>query len=410
MKTALLTVGTEILFGQVVNTNAAYLSQQLQNIGFDVMYHYTVGDNPGRLKELIGLAYRDCDLIITTGGLGPTQDDLTKEIICEYFGEEPVTFPEIEEWLTNSFRKAGYNWTENNRKQANFPKSAEILANPQGTAPGFMLEKNGKIIAALPGPPREMKAMWLNELRPRLEKKRDGAIYYRILRTFNLGESTMETTLLPLINGQTDPTIATYAKEGECSLRITSKRDTLEEAKAAVDDMIVSVKQLIGDYIYSYDDEELVEVVGKTLIDKDISISCCESCTAGLFAGTLCNVPGISAVFDSGLATYTWAAKQRELGVKLETLEKYGAESVEVAREMVDGLAAKTRSDLCISITGVAGPDDLSPEKPAGLAYIGLRYKGETWVVETRHRNVNRNYNRQYMVLRMMNEVYKVIR
>ena len=411
MKTALLTVGTEILFGQVVNTNAAYLSENLQNLGYDVMYHYTVGDNPGRLKELLDFAYHDCDLIITTGGLGPTQDDLTKEIISEYFGEKLVEYPDQLEILVNHFRKSKYKWTENNRKQAWFPENnCTILPNPHGTAPGFMISKNGKHIAALPGPPREMKEMFDNQLKPILESKRDSVIYYKIIRTINLGESTMETKLLPLIDGQTDPTIATYAKEGECSLRVTSKRPTYEEAKAACEEMIEKVNDLIGEYIYSYDDEDLLDVVGKKLIADNITISCAESCTGGGFAKALTDVPGISAVFERGIVTYTWRAKKEELGVSQETLDKYTAESEQVAREMVDGLKARTGSDLCIAITGVAGPDDLDENRPAGMAYIGLNYKGETTVRRVWRRNNGRFWNRNFFVLRMFNEIYQAIK
>lgn len=410
MKTAILTVGTEILFGQVVNTNAAFLSQQLQDIGYDVMYHYTVGDNPERLKELIALAYRDCDLIITTGGLGPTQDDLTKEIIAEYFDEELVCHKDVLCWLKTTFNRAGYNWTENNTKQSYFPEHAKILDNLSGTAPGFLLEKNGKMIAALPGPPREMTLMWEEQLKPRLVAKQDSVIYYRIVRTFALGESTMETKLLPLINGQTDPTIATYAKEGECSLRITSKRKTLEEAKAAVEEMLAKVEELIGEYIYSTNDEDLIDVVGRILMAKGISISCCESCTGGLLAKSLTDIAGISKVFDRGLVTYSWDAKMNELGVKKETLEKYTAESPEVAKEMAEGLKNRTGSELCISITGIAGPEDIDENRPAGLAYIGICFDGKTDVIKTKHRNVSRKYNRNYMLLVMLNEIYKRIR
>ena len=232
----------------------------------------------------------------------------------------------------------------------------------------------------------------------------------RIVRTFALGESTMETKLLPLIDGQTDPTIATYAKEGECSLRITSKRKTLEEAKASVEEMLEKVKAIIGEYIYSTDNEDLIDVVGKKLIEKNITISCCESCTGGLLAKSLTDIPGISKVFDRGLVTYSWKAKMDELGVKAETLKKYTAESPEAAHEMAEGLAARTGSDICISITGIAGPEDIDEKRPAGLAYIGLTCKGKTEVIKTQHRNVSRKYNRNYMLLVMLNEIYKRIR
>ena len=411
MKTAILTVGTEILFGQVVNTNAAYLSKNLQDLGYDVMYHYTVGDNPGRLRELLGIAYRDCDLVLTTGGLGPTEDDLTKEVISEFFGEKLVEYPDQMRILEEHFKARGYAWTENNRKQAWFPENnCTVLPNPHGSAPGFMIEKNGRIIISMPGPPREMTEMFEGQVRPILEARREHFIYYRIIRTIGLGESRMETVLLPLIDGQTDPTIATYAKEGECSLRVTSERSTLEEAEAACNEMVEKVRELIGEYIYSYDDEELLTVVGRKLIEDHITISCAESCTGGGFAKALTDVPGISAVFDRGIVTYSYRAKEEELGVSGETLNKFTAESPEVAREMAEGLSRVSGSDLCIAITGVAGPDDMSPEKPAGLAYIGLTYKGRTEVKEVRLKSRGRRWNRDYFVLRMFNEVYQAIK
>ena len=410
MKTAILTVGTEILFGQIVNTNAAFLSHELQNIGYDVMYHYSVGDNPGRLKELIAFAFHDCDLILTTGGLGPTQDDLTKEVIAEAMGDVIVENEECMKALLERYEKNGRPMTPNNLKQANMPSRAKVLPNDAGTAPGFALEKDGKLIISMPGPPREMKRMFELQVKPILESMQDSVIYYKILRTFGLGESSMETVLLPLIDGQTDPTIATYAKEGECSLRIASKRATKKEAAAAVDRMIEDVNQLIGEYIYSYDDEELIEVVGKLLLKKHITVSCAESCTGGLFAAALTDIPGISEVFERGIVTYSNRAKMEELGVKSETLDKFGAVSPETACEMAAGLAEKTGSDLCISVTGIAGPGGGTSEKPVGLVYIGISYNGQVNVIELKGRNVNRKWNRNYAVLAMLNQVYRLIK
>ena len=410
MKTAILTVGTEILFGQIVNTNAAFLSHELQNIGYDVMYHYSVGDNPGRLKELIAFAFHDCDLILTTGGLGPTQDDLTKEVIAEAMGDVIVENEECMKALLKRYEKNGRPMTPNNLKQANMPSRAKVLPNDAGTAPGFALEKDGKLIISMPGPPREMKRMFELQVKPILESMQDSVMYYKILRTFGLGESSMETVLLPLIDGQTDPTIATYAKEGECSLRIASKRATKKEAAAAVDRMIEDVNQLIGEYIYSYDDEELIEVVGKLLLKKHITVSCAESCTGGLFAAALTDIPGISEVFERGIVTYSNRAKMEELGVKSETLDKFGAVSPETACEMAAGLAEKTGSDLCISVTGIAGPGGGTSEKPVGLVYIGISYKGQVNVIELKGRNVNRKWNRNYAVLAMLNQVYRLIK
>ena len=410
MKTAILTVGTEILFGQVVNTNAAFLSQQLNHLGYDVMYHYTVGDNPGRLEELIHLAFRDCDLILTTGGLGPTQDDLTKEIIAKAMGDVIVENPQCREALRGYYEKVGRPMTPNNLKQAYMPSKAVVLPNDAGTAPGFALEKEGKMIIALPGPPREMSRMFELQVKPLLQKKQDSVIYYRIVRCFGIGESKLETVLLPLIDGQTDPTIATYAKEGECSLRIASKRASEAEAKAAVDAMLQKVEAVVGKYIYSCDDEDLIDVVGKLLLEKKITISCAESCTGGLFAGALTDIPGISAVFEQGYVTYSNAVKEAELGVKAETIEQYGVVSPQTAKEMAAGLAAKTGADLCISVTGLAGPDGGTAEKPVGLAYIGIAYQGEVQTFESYYRNVSRKWNRHYTLLRMLFEVYRLIR
>lgn len=410
MKTAILTVGTEILFGQIVNTNAAFLSQELQNMGYDVMYHYSVGDNPGRLKELINFAFHDCDLILTTGGLGPTQDDLTKEVIADAMGDVIVENEECMKALLDNYKKAGRTMTPNNLKQGYMPSRARVLPNDAGTAPGFALEKDGKLIISMPGPPREMKRMFELQVKPILESMQDSVIFYRIIRTFGLGESSMETVLLPLIDGQTDPTIATYAKEGECSLRVASKRATKEEAVAAVDRMIEDVNQLIGEYIYSYDDEDLVDVVGKLLLEKHITISCAESCTGGLFAAALTDIPGISEVFERGIVTYSNRAKMEELGVKAETLDKFGAVSPETACEMASGLAEKTGSDLCISVTGIAGPGGGTAEKPVGLAYIGIAYKGQVKAVKSQYRNVSRKWNRHYALLGMLNQVYQLIK
>ena len=410
MKTALLTVGTEILFGQIVNTNAAWLSQQLNDLGIDVMYHYSVGDNPKRLEERIYFAFHDCDMIITTGGLGPTQDDLTKEVIAKAMGDKIVTNQQCLEDLKGYYEKMGRHMTENNLKQADMPSTAIPLPNDQGTAPGFWLEKDGKIIAAMPGPPREMTNMFNKQIRPRLEKMQDSVIYYKILRAFALGESKMETMLLPLIDAQTDPTIATYAKEGECSLRIASKRPTFEQAEKAVADMEKKVMDIIGDFVYSCDDQELIEVVGNMLIEKNISISCAESCTGGLFAGALTDIPGISAVFERGIVTYSNRAKMEELGVSSDTLERYGAVSPQTACEMAEGLKEKTGSDLCISVTGIAGPDGGTEEKPVGLVYIGISYEGRTEAVKCQYRNVNRRWNRNYAVLNMLWQIYKRIK
>lgn len=405
MKATILSVGTELLFGQITNTNTVFLSQQLNLLGFDVMYHYTVGDNPQRLEEIIHLAFKDCDLVLTTGGLGPTQDDLTKEVACKVLEDRLVLHEPTMERLYDFFEKQNRQMTENNKKQAYMPSRAVVFENNQGTAPGFALEKDGKYIICMPGPPREMSCMFQESVLSYLEEKSEGTIYYRMLRTFGIGESTLETKLLPLINAQTDPTLATYAKEGECCLRVASKRPTKEDAKKAVDQVISQVQELIGPYIYSIDDEELVIVIAKKLLERDLTISSAESCTGGMFASALTGISGISRIFDRSLVTYSNEAKIQELGVKEETLQAYGAVSKETAREMAEGLYRASGSDICISVTGIAGPEGGSAEKPVGLVYIGAVYEGKTYCKKIQMRNVNRNWNRNYAVLSMLDMI-----
>lgn len=409
MKSAILSVGTELLFGQITNTNSVFLSQQLNNLGIDVMYHYTVGDNPKRLAEMIRQAFTDCDLIITTGGLGPTQDDLTKEIAAEVLHDELVLHEDLLHELEDYFKRINRVMTENNKKQAYLPSRAFVFHNDAGTAPGFALEENGKTIICMPGPPREMTAMFEQKVKPYLEAKSESVIYYKMLRTFGIGESMLETELVQWIDGQTDPTLATYAKEGEACLRITSKRKTLEEAKAAVEDMIEKVKGKVGRYVYSYDDEELYHVVGRKLLERNITVSSAESCTGGLFAQTLTEVSGISAVFDRGFITYSNQAKMEQLGVKAETLDQFGAVSKETADEMAEGLKKVSGSRLCIAVTGIAGPDGGTEEKPVGLVYICAVLDGQKICKEFRIRNISRKWNRNYAVLCMLDTINHMI-
>lgn len=409
MKTAILSVGTEILFGQIVNTNTVYLSQQMNMLGFDVMYHYTVGDNPKRVEEMIDLAFQDCDLILTTGGLGPTQDDLTKEVACKALDDTLVMMDDVLEEITKYFKTLGREMTENNKKQAIMPSRATVFHNDAGTAPGFALEKEGKYIICMPGPPREMKRMFQKSVVPFLQSMIDGALYYRQIRFFGIGESMLETQLLDLIDNQTDPTLATYAKEGECSLRIASKRATEEEAEHAVDEMLEKVKERVGHYIYSCDDEELAQVVADRLMEQGLTLSSAESCTGGMFASTMTDIPGISQCFDRGLVTYSNQAKMEELGVSAGTLEQFGAVSEETALEMVEGLKRVSGSDVCISVTGIAGPGGGSEEKPVGLVYIGFSYGDKKICKKIQMRNVNRSWNRHYTLLCMLNVIYRNI-
>ena len=413
MKAAILSVGTELLFGQITNTNTVFLSRRLNSFGIDVMYQYTVGDNPERLAEMIETSFKDCDLVITTGGLGPTQDDMTKEIACQVMGDYLVMHDDILEYIRNrmlSYKKA---MTDNNIKQAEMPSRCTIFYNDAGTAPGFALSReNGsqkQWIVCLPGPPGEMTRMFEKSVQIWLEGLSEGHLVYKEIRTFGIGESDLETLLMPLIDGQTDPTVATYAKNGETSVRVASKRNSAAEAESAVSDMINEIKVLAGRYIYSCEGMEYPQVVANLLIEKGISISAAESCTGGGFASAITDVPGISAVFDRSLVTYSNQAKIDELGVKPDTLKKHGAVSEETAIEMAEGVRRVSGSDIGISVTGIAGPEGGTPEKPVGLVYIGFAY-GDMSCCRKISRTLNdRQRNRRHAVLSMFDVIYRNI-
>lgn len=409
MKTSILAVGTELLFGQTVNTNAAYLSEKLNLMGFDVMYHFVVGDNPARLKEKLADAFTDTDLVILTGGLGPTQDDLTKEMVAEYMGVEMHLDERVVDDLNAIFAKRGGNMPENNMKQAYLPDGCTPFYNASGTAPGFALEKDGKVAICLPGPPREMKWLFENGVRDYLEKFMEKKMVYRVIRTIGIGESDLEMLLMPLIDSQTDPTIATYAKEGECTLRVASQRDSEEEASAAVDEMTERVRKLAGEYIYSLENEELNEVVVRILKEKGLTIASSESCTGGLFAAAITDVAGASDVISSSYVTYSNESKIKELGVPAETIERFGVVSKETAEAMAAGTKKRSGADIAVSITGFAGPES-DPGHEAGEAYIGYAVGDIKGHIEIHTSRNFRTWNRRYFTLRMLRAVYMLIR
>ncbi len=414
MKAAILTVGTEILFGEITNTNSVYLSRRLNDMGIDVLYHHTVGDNPRRLAEMIGIAFQESDIVITTGGLGPTQDDMTKEIACQVMGDHLVMHDDILEFIRNRLLAYKAEMSENNIKQALLPSRCRVFFNDAGTAPGFALDgpagggsTEKRWIACLPGPPKEMTRMFEKSVVPWLEELTDGCLVYKEIRTFGIGESDLETALLPIIDGQTDPTIATYAKNGECSVRVASKRKSRKEAERAVDEMVDQVKKYVGKFIYSTDGEEYPLVAGNKLMSRGLTIAAAESCTGGMFGAALTDIPGISAVFDRSLVTYSNQAKIDELGVRPETLEKYGAVSEQTALEMAEGVRKKAGTDIGISVTGIAGPDGGTEEKHVGLVYIGLSFGNQCICRKIDRRIKERQRNRRHAVLSMFDMIYR---
>ena len=380
MKAEIMAIGTEILLGDIVNTNAQFLAKELANLGIGVYHQSVVGDNSERILEAFDNAFKNCDTIITTGGLGPTKDDLSKELAAKYFNMEMCLREEILCDLEDYFKKNNLEMTENNKKQCYFPKEAIILPNPNGTAPGAILEgENNKRIILLPGPPREMEPMFTNHVVPYLSKFTDSVLVSKILRVFGIGESKMEDLVCDLLDNE-NPTVAPYAKNIDVILRITAKGKNKEEAEKLISPMEKEIRKRLGDNIYGEGEVTLEEVVGKLLVDKKMTVSTAESCTGGMVASTLINYPGISEVFMEGAVTYSNEAKMKRLGVKKETLEDFGAVSEECAREMAKGIAKNAGTRIGISTTGIAGPGGGTEEKPVGLVYAGLCIDGITKV------------------------------
>ena len=408
MNVSIIAVGTELLFGQTLNTNATYLSNKMNLMGFNVLYHFVVGDNEDRLKAVIGRAMKDTDILIFTGGLGPTQDDLTKETVAQVFGVPLDRDEKCLEEIKEFFQSRGRQMAENNYKQADLPRGSVAFHNSVGTAPGFGLEVDGKVAICLPGPPREMKWMFENRAVDFLQKFSHRNMYYKVIRTIGIGESDLETALLPLIDTQDDPTIATYAKEGECTLRVASQRDSIHEAVEAVDQMCSRIENIIGEYIYSTEDKPLNQVVVEKLINRGLTLSSAESCTGGLFASEVTDIPGASAVFGRGLVTYSPEEKVKLLGVSKETLEKYSVVSRETAVEMARGVRTGAGSHISVSVTGVAGPGP-SDGFPAGTAYIGYSFQNKEGSVEIRTGRDDRKWNRNYFVLRMFKVINEIL-
>lgn len=377
MNAELLAVGTELLMGQISNTNAQYLSRRLADLGINIYYHSVVGDNPGRLKDSLRLALERSDIVITTGGLGPTRDDLTKETIAEAMGIKLVLHQESYEYIREFFKKLHRNMCDNNTKQAYLPEGSTVVPNRNGTAPGCIIESEGKTVIMLPGPPKEMIPMFENTVYPYLEKKTGQIIGSRMLKIFGIGESEMETRIMDLVDGQSNPTIAPYVGIGDVSLRVTAKCCDSAEVETVIAPVVGRICERLGEHVYSVDGESMEQVVVKLLAQRDMTLSVAESCTGGMLSSMLVNVAGVSRVFDRGFVTYSNESKIQELGVGADIIQKYGAVSEETAVEMVSKLAEKTGTSAALAVTGIAGPDGGSPDKPVGLVYIAAWLNGE---------------------------------
>ncbi len=381
IKTAeILCVGTELLLGDIVNTNAAYLSRELASMGIAQYKQSVVGDNSERLEQSIRSALQNCDLLIMTGGLGPTYDDITKETAAKAIGKSLYEDAEVLAHIEHYFKKRGRTMTDNNRKQATVIEGSKVLKNNCGTAPGVFCESDGKVIILLPGPPSEMMPMWQNEAKPLLKEYCDKVLVSRNINIVGIGESAVAEKLGDMMERSTNPTIAPYCKTGEVRLRVTASADTREEALSMCLDTVEEIKATeIGKYIYGYD-TTLEEAVVNTLKRKGKILSTAESCTGGLIAKMITDVPGASEVFYGGVNSYHNIIKNKVLGVSSRRLDKYGAVSHQVAVKMAEGVRDLMNSDISVAVTGIAGPGGGTEEKPVGLVYIAVCHNGKTTV------------------------------
>lgn len=409
MTVELICVGTEILLGNIVNTNAAYMAEKCAMLGLSMYYQSVVGDNPGRLEELLKTAKDRSDVIILCGGLGPTQDDLTKEtaakVMKKTLVEDTHARQEIEAFLTKRGRKI----TENNWKQALVPEGSIVLYNSNGTAPGIIMEEENTRMILLPGPPNELIPMFEEQVYPYLNKLQPEIICSKMVKLCGIGESTAETEILDLIEQQENPTVAPYAKTGEVHLRLTARAETKEKAFSMIEPLEQELRKRFGSMIYTDKEDVTLEMaVAKLLSEHHLTVTTAESCTGGLLAGRLVNVPGISENLKEGYITYSNEAKEKLLGVSHETLEKYGAVSEETVLEMAKGGAKAANADICVSISGIAGPDGGTSEKPVGLVYMCCYCKGKTYT----ERNIytgNRSKVREYAVASALTLLRKAI-
>ncbi|MFA9375179.1 MAG: competence/damage-inducible protein A [Lachnotalea sp.] len=384
MVVELISVGTEILLGNIVNTNASFLAEKCAVLGLSLYYQTSVGDNAQRLEETIQTALNRCDVIILSGGLGPTQDDLTKEVAAKVMGRALVVDEHSKERLEEYLKKSQVEIiTENNWKQALIPEGAIAVDNQNGTAPGVIIEDNGKSLILLPGPPDELIPMFMNDIYSYLNKLQPETIYSQMVKICGVGESTVETMIKDMIDEQTNPTVAPYAKIGEVHIRVTAKAKDEEEAKKIIKPVVKELKARMGKNVYSTNENETLEAAVVQLLEKNkLTVTTAESCTGGMLAARLVNVAGVSEVFREGFITYSNKAKRKILSVQKSTLKKYGAVSEKTAKEMAKGGVFETGSDICVAITGIAGPDGGTPEKPAGLVYIACYINDKVTVKE----------------------------
>lgn len=380
----LIAIGTELLLGNIANTDAQMISEGLSELGINVYYHTVVGDNPDRVRQAVEIARRRADIIITTGGLGPTCDDLTKVALAEAFGKKLVYHEPSAQRIRERFAAMERPVTENNFQQAMVPEGCTVLDNDWGTAPGVAFEADGIHVILLPGPPKECEMMFRHRAVPYLKSLSDGVIASRTVKTFGIGESAAEALLRDLMNSLHNPTLAPYAKPTGTELRITAHAATEEEAYALIAPVEEQVKEIMGDHVIGVNVNSIQEVCLNLLKEKGLTLGTAESCTGGLIAKLITDLPGASAVLKGGIVSYTNQVKTGVLEVPQALLEEYGAVSPQVAEAMARGAKKVLGCDIALSATGVAGPDPDDRGNPVGLVYLGLAY-GEDCIVREYH-------------------------
>jgi nicotinamide-nucleotide amidase len=404
----IVTVGTEMLLGDLVDTNTAWLSTRLAALGVGIYRHTTVGDNRERIAGVLSEAASRSDLVVTTGGLGPTSDDLTNECLAAVTGRRMIEYPEARAHVDEMFRKFGREPTQNNYKQALFPEGTQLIPNPLGTAMGALLEADGTLFATLPGVPPEMKRMFEETLEPLIRARSEGSIISKTLWFAGIGESALAEKVQDFLDAE-DPTVAPLAGQGKVRLRITTRAATQKEAEERMAPVEKEILARLGEYYFGEDEETLESAVGRLLEDNGTTLALAESCTGGLLAKRLTDIAGSSAYFKEGLITYSNESKERLLGVPHEMLLEYGAVSEPVARKMAEGVRDVSGADYGLSVTGVAGPDGGTEEKPVGLVFVGLSDAEETFAekldltawARSREAIRERSANRAFDLLRL---------
>lgn len=412
MNAEIIAVGSELLLGQIANTNAQYLSQQLAEMGIDVYRHRVVGDNSARLLTEIREAEERADLVILTGGLGPTKDDLTKETMALYTNKELVIDQESLVAIEQYFKDSGRPMTDNNRKQAIVIKDSEVLINKHGMAPGMIFTHNNTVFVLLPGPPREMKPMFQVDAVPKLLALfSDGQpVHSRVLRYFGIGEAELESKIEPLINNQSNPTIAPLASDGEVTLRLSAKHSDKSQASAMLDETQNAINKIVGEFMYGIDDQTLLHKAAHLLASRKKTIAAAESLTAGLFSSQMGSISGASAIFNGGIICYSNDVKEQIVGVRKETIEQYGSVSEQCAAELASQVKAIMKTNIGISFTGVAGPDSLEGKEP-GTVWIGIAYEDRPPAAFSYKLKGERNYVRirsvkhgLFQLIRLLNQ------